>query len=968
MSLHRLRIPISTYRLQFNQSFTFKQAADLVPYLHALGITDCYSSPYLKAVSGSTHGYDVVDPSSLNPEIGNEDDYQLFISSLKSHEMGQLLDTVPNHMGIANSSNPWWQDVLENGPSSRYAPYFDINWAPVKPELENKVLLPILGDQYGIVLENQEITLRFADGQFYLQYYEHRLPLDPVTWTLILSFRTDELVSELAENDPHLQEYQSILTALSHLPLRDEDDPDRIAERYREKEVIRRRLSVLQEESTSVERFLQENVRILNGDKGSHRSFDLLDALVSDQAYRLAYWRVASEEINYRRFFDINELAAIRMEHPGVFEDVHQLIFELLRSGAVTSLRIDHVDGLYDPSSYLRQWQSWAQENLEIPLDDQGRSLFMVVEKILGKGESLSNHWPIHGTTGYEFLNLLNHIFVNPKNQRAFHETYHRYIKEHIQLEDLIYKCKKLIMSSSMSSEINVLGHQLNLLSERNRRSRDFTLNNLIFAVREIVACFPIYRTYVTQDPQEDVLDRDRMYIRLAVARAKRKNPTMSNLVFDFVRELLLKLPGEGLGLEWEEANPFVMKFQQTTSPVTAKGVEDTVFYIYNRFISLNEVGGEADQFGLPLQTFHEKMRERQALWPHSLSATSTHDTKRSEDVRARLAVLSEIPQEWRRLVNRWHRLNRKTKPIIEEQALPDRNEEYLLYQILLGAWPWEPLNDQEYQNFCGRIQDYMNKSLKEAKVHSSWINPDDAYEAAVGKFITKILSRERPNPFLEDFLPFQDRMARYGLWNSLSQLLIKVTAPGIPDFYQGTELWNFTLVDPDNRQPINYDLRRHMLEELQEDINNKGLLSVLKTLLENPIDGKIKLFVTMSSLHFRRNHPGLFLDGRYQGLESSGEQAQHVCAFARIHKDETTITVTPQYVTDLIADPTTMPMGKEVWGETCILLSPELANGQYHNILTGEILKPVNQVSMPSLPLHAIFQHFPVALLERVT
>ena len=576
-------LPLSTYRLQFNASFTFQDASRILPYLSQLGITDCYASPYLKAAPGSTHGYDVVDPTELNPEIGTDADYQVFIQALHENGMGQILDVVPNHMGIAGSTNRWWQDVLENGPSSRYATFFDIDWTPVKPELENKVLLPILGDQYGIVLENQEITLHYDDGQLFLFYYEHRLPIDPCTWTTILTFGQDTLIQSLEESDPQVQEYQSIITALSHLPARTETDAERVAERYREKEVIRRRLSTVIAEHPILHQFLLENLRLLNGMKHSPRSFDVLDHLVNHQAYRLAYWRVAAEEINYRRFFDINQLAAIRIEHPEVFQAAHQKIFELLTSGAVNGLRIDHVDGLYNPRAFLAQWQQWAAEHLEVQPDPQGRAIYLLVEKILGTGERLSTDWLCHGTTGYANLALVNQLFIQEAHQRQIEHIYSRFTKQALQYDDLLYDCKNLIMTSSMSGEINALGHQLNVLSERNRRSRDFTLNSLIHAIREIIACFPVYRTYIGPDPLEAVLDRDRAYIRLAVARAKRRNPAISNLVFDFIRDLLSRIPKNSPDLGWDVIRPFVMKFQQTTSPVTAKGVEDTAFYCYNR-------------------------------------------------------------------------------------------------------------------------------------------------------------------------------------------------------------------------------------------------------------------------------------------------------------------------------------------------------------------------------------------------
>jgi (1->4)-alpha-D-glucan 1-alpha-D-glucosylmutase len=961
-------LPLSTYRLQFNASFTFQDASRILPYLSQLGITDCYASPYLKAAPGSTHGYDVVDPTELNPEIGTEADYQVFIQALHHHGMGQILDVVPNHMGIAGSTNLWWQDVLENGPSSRYATFFDIDWTPVKPELENKVLLPILGDQYGIVLENQEITLHYDDGQFFLLYYEHRLPIDPCTWTTILTFGQDTLIQSLEESDPHLQEYQSIITALSHLPARTETNAERVAERYREKEVIRRRLSTVIAEHPILHQFLLENLRLLNGMKHSPRSFDVLDHLVNHQAYRLAYWRVAAEEINYRRFFDINQLAAIRIEHPEVFQAAHQKIFELLASGAVNGLRIDHVDGLYNPRAFLAQWQQWAAEHLEVQPDAQGRAIFLLVEKILGTGERLSTDWRCHGTTGYDNLALVNQLFIQEAHQRQIEQIYSRFTKQSLRYEDLIYDCKDLIMTSSMSGEINALGHQLNVLSERNRRSRDFTLNSLIHAIREIIACFPVYRTYIGPDPLEAVLDRDRAYIRLAVARAKRRNPAISTLVFDFIRDLLLKIPQDSPDLDWDVIRPFVMKFQQTTSPVTAKGIEDTAFYIYNRLTSLNEVGGEPQHFGVTLSAFHQYMQERAVQWPSSLSSTSTHDTKRSEDVRARINILSELPSEWRQHLRTWNRLNNKAKRTINDQLAPSLNEEYLLYQTLLGAWPFGAFSENVHNQFLERIQGYAIKALREAKVNTSWLNPDEAYEAAVCEFLSDILSMSSTNAFLQDFMPFQQRIAKYGIYNSLSQVLIKILAPGVPDFYQGTELWDFSLVDPDNRQPVDYLLRQQRLSELHHLQRTTSSVDFVHALLQDTENGLIKMYLTTTALHLRKRNRKLFLEGSYLPLEAKGEQAHHVCGFIRQDHTNICLTVFPRFLTSLIPNPTTSPLGESVWGQTWITLPLETPYPTFRNILTQEIVTPQNLPGMLGLPVGILFQHFPFALLEPVS
>ena len=528
----RRRIPASTYRLQFHAGFTFAHATALIPYLHALGITDCYCSSYLQAVAGSLHGYDVADPTALNPEVGTEDDFRRFVDALEAHGMGQVLDVVPNHMGIARSANRWWQDVLENGPSSRYAKIFDIDWQPLKPELAYKVLLPILGDQYGTVLEGGEIRLLYQDGAFCFRYFETTLPAAPRSYVRILRHRVEVVTRDLGDEHPDLIELLSIITSLERLPTREEQDPERLAERHREKEVAKRRLGELVRRSEAIEAFIAENVRLFNGQPGVPSSVDLLDSLLGEQAYRLSHWRVASEEINYRRFFDINELAAVRMEDPEVFEEAHRLVFRLLRERAVTGLRIDHVDGLYDPGDYLRHLQARARE---LVAGGGDQPIFLVVEKILAPDEPLPEDWPVDGTTGYEFANAVNGLLVQAGNARAFDEIYARFTGDRTTFADLSYQKKKLIMQVSMAGEMNVLAHRLNLFSERNRHYRDFTLNILVHAIREIIACFPVYRTYVTAG-SEPVSPRDARYIDRAVDEAKRRNPATARQVFDFVR------------------------------------------------------------------------------------------------------------------------------------------------------------------------------------------------------------------------------------------------------------------------------------------------------------------------------------------------------------------------------------------------------------------------------------------------
>jgi len=993
------RIPVSTYRLQLDGHFTFRHAREVVPYLWELGITDCYLSPFLEPCSEHSHGYDVADHSRINPALGGQAEYEAFADRLQEHGMGQLIDVVPNHMGIVGSRNAWWVDVLENGPASSYAPFFDIDWDPVKPELKNRVLLPILGDQYGRVLENQELSLEFQDGAFLIRYHDIVLPVGPRTYAQVLRLRLNELEDALGREDPHVLELHSIITATSHLPPRTEMDPGRQVERSREKQIVKRRLDALTRESPAVKAFLAENLRLFNGIRGEPESFDRLDQLLSEQVYRLAFWQVAADEINYRRFFDINELAAIRMEEPAVFEEAHRLIFRLIREGRVTGLRIDHPDGLYAPAQYLRSLQrrcflevtrrllgpdpaapeaaveGWPEAVLA-ELDRRAatgrhavlaRPFYIVVEKILMKPERLTETWPVHGTTGYDFLNLLNGMFVDPAGQRAFDEIYARFTGIHASFRDLVYEAKTLITDTTMSSEINVLGHRLARISEKHRASRDFTDKSLTNALREIIACFPVYRTYIGEDGLS-VSDRDRRYVEQAVAMAKRKNLTTSASVFDFIRDVLcLRFPEARSEGDRGEHVTFVMKFQQLTGPITAKGLEDTAFYRYNRLVSLNEVGGAPDRFGSSVEEFHQKNAERQAQWPGSLSTTSTHDAKRSEDVRARINVLSQIPQEWRVRLRVWHRLNRRARVMVDGHPVPDRNEEYLLYQTLIGAWPIEPVPDSEYAEFVERIQQYMFKALREAKVHVSWVNPHPEYDAGVRRFVTTILDRGGANPFLDDFRPFQRKISSWGLYESLAQTLLKLVAPGVPDIYQGTELWSFCLVDPDNRRPVDYERRRLLFAELVRDIAGAAgnLAALARALTDTLEDGRIKLYLIHQALTYRRKHATLFRDGGYVPLKAGGAQREHICAFARwTEEEEAVVAVVPRLLARFNVDGP--PLGAPLWSETWLTLPREQTGTRYRNLLTGEVVEVVEREGCPVLLLEAVLGSFPVALLER--
>jgi (1->4)-alpha-D-glucan 1-alpha-D-glucosylmutase len=988
----RQRFPESTYRLQFHAGFTFRDALAAVAYLDDLGITHCYASPYLKARPGSLHGYDITDHRTLNPEIGTRDDYEAWVTELHAHRMGQILDVVPNHMGIAGNGNAWWNDVLENGPSSPYAGYFDIAWEDTpRPELHNRVLLPVLGDPYGQVLEAQQLRLVYNAGAFAIHYFDHHFPVTPRSYGAILGFNLEELERELGAEAAPLHEYKSILTAVSHLPRHDETDPEKVAESQREKEVVKRRLSALERENAEIRGHIEKNVAVFNGKAGDPPSFDPLDRFLDQQAYRLSFWRVAADEINYRRFFDINELAALSMEKLEVFQAAHELVLRLLSTGKVDGVRIDHPDGLYDPKQYLRRLQQyyvlacahetfdadpashgqdWKQLEgplLELIEKPEGRAepkpLYVVVEKILGGGEDLPANWDTHGTSGYDFINVVNGLFVDSNGQEPLTRFYQQFTGDELSFGETAYHKQRLVLRDALSSELHMLGRQLDRLAQKNRWSRDFTQNSLRFALRETIICFPVYRSYISD---EGVSETDRKGVDTAVRRAIRRNPTVSRSLFRFVRDMLLRFAEAANDGERTERRRFAGKYQQVTSPVMAKGVEDTAFYVYNRLLSLNEVGGDPARFGMGPEAVHRYLQERQAKWPWALSPLSTHDTKRSEDVRARLNVLSELSQEWQDCVTRWSRFNASQRIDVDEVLAPDANEEYFLYQTLVGAWPLEPYSPEEYAQFGARIQAYMTKALHEAKVHTSWINPDESYDKAVSDFVARILDEQRSGPFLSDLRSFLGKVRHFGLLNSLAQTLLKIVAPGVPDTYQGTELWDFSLVDPDNRRPVDYVRRQEMLHALDAQLSKLGpdRSTLTHELMRTKEDGRIKLYVTSQALRCRRTNPGLFSTGDYLPAESIGTMRHHVFGFARRHGDAAAIVAMPRLVTRLTAGPHVLPLGQACWQDTRLLVQGFKPGLRWRNVFTGKEVSSSEEQGKTSLNLSDVFADFPVALL----
>jgi (1->4)-alpha-D-glucan 1-alpha-D-glucosylmutase len=991
------RIPAATYRVQLNRLFGFRDARETVPYLSDLGITDLYTSPFFKAMPGSLHGYDVTDPTMLNPEIGTEEEYAALSEELRERSMGQIVDIVPNHMCLFHEDNIWWMDVLENGPSSPYAAFFDVDWHPVATDLHNRVLLPLLGDQYGKVIEAQELRLAFEEGAFFVRCYDYRFPVLPETYPYVLGHVLGLLANGLGPESPVFAEFRAMAESFRRIPRYTITQPAKMAERREGVERAKSRLRELYDGHEAVRNSVDRSLRLFNGEKGVPRSFDLLDGLLRRQIYRLSFWKVAAEEINYRRFFDVNSLGAVRMENTLVFRFFHRLVLRFIREGRITGLRVDHPDGLFDPAAYFADLQKSCflalQKSLtddvarQVNLNYDGRYItdeatrryeavrasephykpfYIVGEKILVKSERMPEEWPIFSTTGYVFLNSLNGIFVDARSARAFDHIYGQFIRSPMNYQDIVYESRKLIMHSAMSGEINTLGRYLATLSKRNRHTRDFTRNNLTDALVEVIACFPVYRTYTNTF---ETKERDRQYIEAALSRARRRNPEVGPEVYDFVHDvLLLRFPPSSTEREKKEWCVFVMKFQQITSPVMAKGIEDTAFYRYNRLISLNDVGGNPEKFGTTLETFHGQNIERAKYWPHALIATSTHDSKIGEDAKARINVLSETHDQWKDCLHYWHQLNRKKKIIVDGQAVPDKNEEYRLYQVLLGTWPDDLLpEDTAFGGYAKRIRNHVIKAAREAKTNTSWINPNSLYEEALALFVETLLTPGPANRFLHDFRRFQEVLSCYGMNNALSQVLLKMTAPGVPDFYQGTEFWYYRLVDPDNREPIDFAPRVAALADLKDEEGRGGLAAICRNLLETRRDGRIKLYVIHKTLTFRKEHRAIFDEGDYLPLEAGGSEASHICSFARRSAGSGVIVCAPRLSATLVRDPAQPPIGRDVWNDTVLYVPIGDPGSIYRNIFTGKKFEMTDRSGSPALDLSDVLEDFPVALLERL-
>jgi (1->4)-alpha-D-glucan 1-alpha-D-glucosylmutase len=897
-----LRIPRATYRLQLHAGFRFRDATAIVPYLAKLGLSHVYCSPYLRARPGSQHGYDIVDHQSLNPEIGTREDLEAFVACLHAHGMGQIIDVVPNHMGIMGADNAWWLDVLESGQASAFSDYFDIDWQPADAALLNKVLVPVLGDHYGAVLERGELILAFDApiGQFSIHYFHHRFPVDAREYPRILGIALGAATIVPAPLSA-LAELKALVSGFGGLAHRDGLDATQAAQRNDAKQQLKQRLATLVQSDRSIGLAIEGALRSFNGEAGNAASFDFLHELLDAQAYRLAYWRVASDEINYRRFFDINELAALRMESEPVFEATHKLVFELVEAGMVDALRIDHPDGLYDPAAYFQRLQDRLRALTSSSVTGAEQPVYVSVEKIIAPFEAMPQSWAVSGTTGYRFANVVNGLFVDTAAEARFTRLYRGFVGDQSSFAEIAQRSKRLILRDALASELTVVTNRLMRIARADRHTRDYTLNTLRRALTEVIAAFPVYRTYIA----DEVSAEDRRYIEWAIGLARKSSRGSDTGIFDFIRKSMLAESEEG-GASHEQVSRFARKVQQLTAPVMAKGVEDTSFYIYNRLVSLNDVGGDPATFGYGVNAFHGASADRAAKWPHTMLATSTHDNKRSEDVRARIDVLSEMPEQWHQNLRRWSRMNLAKKREVDGEPAPSRNDEYLLYQTLIGSFPDADANTSELTQYRERIEQYMLKAIREAKARTSWVDTNADYEAAVVEFVRGLLGTTKRNLFLAELREVVRTIGWLGLLNSLSMTLLKLTSPGVPDLYQGNELWDFSLADPDNRRAVDFERRRQLLAELES--------TKFADLFAHPADGRLKLFAVRQLLALRRENPSLFLHGGYTPLQVTGERAAHVVAFARRYQGAGVIAVAGRLFATMEVRTGEVPHGQPAW------------------------------------------------------
>jgi (1->4)-alpha-D-glucan 1-alpha-D-glucosylmutase len=888
-----VRIPSSTYRLQLHKEFTFDDAAGIADYLRTLGVSHVYSSPYLQAAPGSMHGYDVVSHQKVNEELGGAAGHDRFCAKLGEVGLGQVLDIVPNHMSLGKENRYWW-DVLENGTSSRYASFFDIDWQPQEERLRDKVLVPILGDQYGRVLKAGGIKVVRRRDMFQVECSGQSLPVSPTTLPVILA-----RAAEYARSNT----LSFLAASFGRLPAPEYVDRRTILARHRDKVVLVDLLARLNIEEPELIEFIDRSVAELNA------NLDGLDDFLNQQNYRLAYWKTADQQLSYRRFFDVNTLIGLRVEREYVFEETHALVLDWLKRGVLDGVRVDHPDGLRDPLEYLNRLRKNAP------------NAWVVGEKILEPGEFLRESWPIQGTTGYDFLNVAAGVLVAPEGMSELTSVYGDFTDQITDFHSIAHEKKITVTQEGLGSDVNRLTSLFVEICEANRDQRDYTQAEVRRAIREVAACFAVYRTYVVPD-REEITDEDREHITQATECAKQQRLDIDAGLFDFLRDVLT------MQVKGKQETEFVLRFQQFTGPVMAKGVEDTAFYCYNRLSGMNEVGSDPGRDGVSVTEFHAYCTKMQETHPSTMTTLATHDTKRADDVRARIAVLSEIPGKFNAAIQRWSRMNSAFRTGKRgSAAMPDRNTEYLYYQTLIGAWPL-PID---------RAQAYMLKAVREAKQQTTWVANNKDFEEALRMFIELTLNYA---PFLRELQQFVARVQDAGRVNSLTQTLLKYTAPGVPDLYQGTELWDLSLVDPDNRRPVDYGVRRRLLNDLKRMTGE----NIAAQVMMRADEGLPKMWTIHQALQLRRERPDCFdAHADYTPLEVDGAKHDHVIAYLR---GEDVVTVVPRLTLKLDG----------MWRDTIVVLP----KGRWRNRMTGAA------VAGGVITMKLLLKDFPVALLVR--
>ena len=918
------RTPTATYRLQFTPEFGFDKALKIVPYLSRMGISEVYSAPFFQASSASSHGYDVNDHNQISASLGGRDGLERFSNELRAANLGLLVDFVPNHMGIDGEHNWRWRDVLENGEHSRFARYFDIEWQPRLDRLKDRVLVPILGAHYGAVLEKGELALGYAEGRFFISYGRFRLPLRPRSYGMVL----DDLIALLPGDDARRGHLRELRDAFQNLPVEDTEQREVLLHK------VRRQLADMLSADDFLRTQLEQVLAQFNGVAGSPSTFEHLHALLEDQHYRLAFWKVGAHEVNYRRFFAVDTLVGLKMEDPEVFDATHRLLGELISRQMISGIRLDHIDGLWNPAQYLERLEELVRRKLP-----GGWPLYTLVEKILAVDEALPASWPVHGTTGYEFCADLIDLFLDRADEPAWTKIYGDFTGAQENSLNLTYQDKLFVLGEIFPNAVTSLAAELDALIDSDWHWRDLSLREIETGLLHLLACLQVYRTY--RPPDQPMVEDEKKRVRQAVHQAIGRNPTQDPTALRFLASVIMgDYPPAAASPEDRQAFAnWVCKLQQTTGAIMAKSVEDTHFYRYVRMVAANEVGSHPSRFGQPVEKFHSANQQRLQQTPFSLLATSTHDTKFSEDCRARLFALAELPAEWESHLHAWHRSTQASRREVDGREAPDRRDEYLLYQMLLASWPLNMRTpDDEFRN---RIKSSFHKAQAEAKLNTNWTYPHKEWESATESFIEAILASPE---FLESFVPFAARISERGMIYSLAQTVLKLTSPGVPDIYQGNEIWEFSLVDPDNRRAVDYEARNQLLNSLTSKAPDE--------LWKNRTDGAIKMKIIQSILHHRRNLPQLFAAGDYVPVEARGEFAAQVVAFTRKHDSGELLVVVPRRLGQV--EP---PFTGAAWNDTHL----PLPSARWKNILTGTSL----EIAGEQAALRDIFATWPVAVLQ---